>query len=282
MSSLSNYHTHARYCDGEGDLVEYVENAIEKRMGNLGFSCHAPVPFETDWTMAPDLLPEYLRDGHAIKEQYKDVINIFMGLEVDYIPDILSPRSPEITELDLDYTIGSVHFLGVLENGNHWTVDGPLEELEAGLEYTFGGSAVEAASLYYERLARMALSCPPDIVGHFDLIKKNNTNNRFFSEEESWYKQLVRQALKKISQSPCLLEVNTGGILRYGTPSFYPSPWILRECLELDIPVVVSSDAHRPSDIDGYMRETFAILKQIGYRAHHILTNRGWIAECIS
>lgn len=279
MNTLANYHTHAKYCDGQGELREYVQSALQKDMSHLGFSCHSPVPFETDWIMPQKLLPQYLSDARAIKKEYAETIDIYVGLEVDYIPEISSPAAPHITALGLDFTIGSVHFLGVMEDGLHWTVDGPLSEIEAGIVYTFGGNVKAAVSRYYEMMSIMALTTPPDVLGHFDLIKLNNVDNRFFSEQEGWYRQLVRETLIKIAKSSSLLEVNTGGIIRNSTSTLYPSEWILKECLELDIPIVVGSDAHRPADIDGYFPETFAILKKIGYRKHFIRTAQGWKPE---
>ena len=53
MSQL-NYHTHSHYCDGKGELAEYVETAIAKGFTHLGFSGHAPVPFENTFAIKHD------------------------------------------------------------------------------------------------------------------------------------------------------------------------------------------------------------------------------------
>ena len=47
----ANFHTHSNYCDGKGLLDEYVAQAISLGMLSLGFSSHAPLPFESSWCM---------------------------------------------------------------------------------------------------------------------------------------------------------------------------------------------------------------------------------------
>ena len=47
----SNYHTHSRYCDGQGELREYVELALAHGFTALGFSGHAPLPFQNTFSI---------------------------------------------------------------------------------------------------------------------------------------------------------------------------------------------------------------------------------------
>ena len=45
---MNNYHTHAKYCKhGEGNISEYVKNAVKTNMQELGFTCH--IPFEKSY-----------------------------------------------------------------------------------------------------------------------------------------------------------------------------------------------------------------------------------------
>lgn len=272
MKHLSNYHIHSKFCDGEGELEEYVKTAIEKNLKFLGFSSHASLPFPCDWTMKKENLIAYKNEVRRLKEKYKDKIEIFVGLEIDYIPEIISPNS----FTGLDYTIGSVHFLGKLKNGERWTVDLSVSLLETGIRGNFDGDIKLAVGTYFKFLNDMVQNSPPNIIGHFDLLKKFNKNNRFFSEDDKWYKELVINSLNIIAKSKCILEVNTGGITRDIIKSVYPSEWILKECLKLNIPITISSDAHKPKHIDGYFEETFEILKKIGYKKYMRLTNAGW------
>ncbi|GAG66661.1 unnamed protein product, partial [marine sediment metagenome] len=229
--------------------------------------------FETDWTMKKKDLTEYLEVVRNLKKKYRGKIEIFLGLEVDYIPGIISPVSPEIQEISLDFTIGSVHFLGQLDNGYAWTVDSPLYEFEQGIGASFGGDIKKAVECYYRHMNRMVEEHPPDIIGHFDIIKMNNKYRRFFSEGEKWYRDIVYNSLSVVARSKCVLEINTGGVVRNSSGSLYPSEWILEECLKQNIPITVNSDTHNPSEVDGYFKETFALLKKIGFTSQAQLTH---------
>jgi histidinol-phosphatase (PHP family) len=265
-SIVANYHCHSRFDDGHGELEEYVQAALRKGMRTLGFAGHAPVPFPCDWTMPPALLPEYLDTACRLQNAYRDRIELLVGLEVDYIPEIIAPTSAQIRALNLDFTVGSVHFIGRLADGELWTADGPPEELERGAAESFGGDIRETVEEYYRRMTAMVSTAPPDIIGHFDVIKKNNRGDRYFSEDASWYRAAVSQTLEAVASSPCILEINTGGIVRGTSGALYPSKWILAECLKREIPVMINSDAHRPEQLDGYYGEAVAILKEIGFR----------------
>ena len=279
---LTNYHCHSRFDDGQGELKEYVQAALRKGLRTLGFAGHAPLPFPCTWTIAPALLPEYLETARRLQSSHSDRIELLVGLEVDYIPEITAPTSAAVRALKLDFTIGSVHFVaGRLADGRLWTADGPPEEMERGVAESFGGDIRKTVEEYYRRMRVMVETTPPDIIGHFDLIKKNNRGAKLFSEQAPWYRTTVIQTLEAVAASPCILEVNTGGIVRGTSGALYPSEWILAECLKRNIPVMINSDAHRPEQLDGYYVEAAAILKQIGFRQLTLIGRDGRRTEAL-
>jgi len=105
-----------------------------------------------------------------------------------------------------------------------------------------------------------------DIIAHFDKIKMHN-KNRYFSEEENWYKDLVWKTLKYISQeTDCIIEVNTRGLYKKRAETFFPSPEILEQVHHLNIPITLSSDAHKPDEMDGFYSEAIELLCNIGFK----------------
>jgi histidinol-phosphatase (PHP family) len=272
-----NYHTHTRHCDGNGEPYEYAEAALRKGMSGLGFSGHNVVPFPTDWTMPAERLESYLSEIREVREHYRGALDVFLGIEADFIPGMISPVHPAISGLGLDFVIGSVHFVGPSDGDHAWTVDGPREELDAALRDGFGGNARRLVERYYALVAIMAETAAPDIIAHFDVVKKNNREGRLFSEEDPWYRAAVRRALEAIRGSKSILEINTGGVVRNTSGAFYPSPWILEEARQMNIPVVVSSDAHWPENLDGMFPEAVRILRGAGYLTQRQLTQSGWI-----
>jgi len=277
MPGFGNYHTHTHHCDGHGDPREYAEAALRKGVPRLGFSGHNVVPFPTDWTMPAAHLESYLREVREVRERYRGMLEIFLGMEADFIPGMISPVHPDISGLALDFVIGSVHFIGPSDEDHCWTVDGPAEEMDAAVRDGFDGDPRRLVERYYRLVTEMAETAAPDIIAHFDIVKKNNRDGRFFSEEESWYRAAVKRALDAVRESGSIVEINTGGVVRNTSGAFYPSPWILQEATQMRIPVIVSSDAHHPDDLDGKFPEAVQLLRGVGFRTQRQLTSSGWI-----
>jgi histidinol-phosphatase (PHP family) len=276
MKITSNYHTHSTFCDGLATIEEMVRGAIAKGITHLGISSHGPLPFLTEWTMAPDQYPEYLETLKDLKSRYRGKIELYTGLEIDFFPGSVCPFIDTHGLSDLEYFIGSVHFLGDCEDSGPWTVDGSLPEMERGLDCSFQGDIKKAVKKFYQLVEELAVKIEPTIIGHFDLIKKNNDGNRFFHEEESWYQEIVNRTLQRIAETPCIIEVNTGGIVRGKTDDLYPSRWILKEIVNLNIPITINSDAHTVDGLDGYFSETPPILRDLGFSSYKRLSSVGW------
>src|SRR5690349_14899543 len=122
--SWTNYHSHCHYCDGKYAPEEYVKSALKNGLLAYGFSSHAPVPFDCVWTMKPESAHAYVAEIRTLQQAYQRDIELYCGLEVDYIPGVTGPKSLPILELGLDYTIGSVHFVDAFPDGKRWEIDG--------------------------------------------------------------------------------------------------------------------------------------------------------------
>jgi len=131
-----NFHTHSNFCDGKSTLEETVAKAKSLKMKGLGFSSHAPLPFACSWSMKPERLNEYLNKIITLKNSQTD-LQVYSGLEVDYVPKI---AGPEKFSSELDYTIGSVHFVESFNDGKGWEIDGPHSFFLEGLEKIFSNN----------------------------------------------------------------------------------------------------------------------------------------------
>lgn len=277
MKTLFNLHTHSKFCDGAGDPEEYIISAIEKGFHSLGFSSHAPVPFKNNFAIRDDHeLNKYCTIIRDLREKYKDQISVWLALEIDFIEGITRDFIDFKHTCRLDYTIGSVH---LVKNGNDdrlWFIDGPkVETYDDGLKNIFGGDIRLAVTNYYKQLSLMIQTQNPDIIGHFDKIKMHN-QNRYFREDEVWYRELVMDLLEVIEQSGSIIEINTRGIYKKRCDDLYPGRWILKEIREKGLPVTLSSDAHRPEEIDGYYAEALKVLKEIGFKSLAYFDGSGW------
>jgi histidinol-phosphatase (PHP family) len=267
----SNFHTHSTYCDGKASLKDNVE-ASRRGIHWLGFSSHAPVPFDCAWTMKQESLQPYILELSALKK-LNPQLEIYAGLEVDYIPGVTSPG---LFQRQLDYTIGSIHFVDALPDGVRWEVDGPHTKFLDGLEKIFHNKIQDAVTRYFELTRRMLEDSPPTVLGHMDKIKIQNTGHTLFDESEAWYREEVKKTIETIKRSGTIVEVNTRGIYQKKSDTPYPSPWILEILYQKNIPVTLSSDAHHPDDLVNQFPETAAVLKKIGFRKLSVLSQGEW------
>ena len=262
-------HTHTNFCDGEGDVESFCRRAWEKGLYSLGFSSHAPIEkktgFQTCWNMKEGLLDKYIETVNAAKRRWKDRLTIFLGLEVDFINGLISPADKDYQELGLDYIIGSVHYV-LPPHGAPFTVDDSLKEVEQGIKTGYSGDVLAMTEDYWDSVESLIMAGGFDILGHPDLLIKNNINNYLFSEDAEPYKKRIAGVAVLAGKSKTTIEVNTGGMNRRKTESPYPSLPLLKLFRENNVPAVINADAHDPDHLDGHYAEARKTLLEAGYR----------------
>jgi histidinol-phosphatase (PHP family) len=272
---LINYHTHSHFCDGSSEPEAYVLAALEMGFAALGFSAHAPLPFDNRWSLKPDSVDEYLAAISALKTKYAGRIDVSLGMEIDYIPGISSSFSELKEQYALDFVIGGVHLVKSAGSEQLWFIDGSPEGYDSGLADIFDNDIRRAVKCYFTQLWEMIREQKPDIIAHFDKIKMNN-RGRYFSTDDIWYRKYLYETIRTIASYGSIVEVNTRGIYKNRSDELYPAVWILRECFKLGIPVTVSSDAHMPEELIMQVPETMQLLKEIGYKNIMMLGDHGW------
>lgn len=272
----TNYHTHSRYCDGKGELREYVEYALAHGFSHLGFSGHAPVPFENTFGIKADQYLNYCNEVRALRDEYAGRIDIKLGLEIDYIPGVLEDFSELKERGNLDYCIGSVHLVPHPDIANHrmqldpehpelWFIDGSKwETYDQGLNEIFHGDIRAGVKAFFHQSCEMIERNRPTIVGHFDKIVMHN-RGRYFDYEEPWFLNLVNETVQLIKETGCIAEINTRGIYKKRHNDYYPARRTLVEMNRKGIPVIVSTDAHSPENLDQF-EGAHQFLKEINYR----------------
>jgi len=238
-------HNHTTRCNhAEGTIDEYIERAIELGIDIYGFSEHAPMDFDEKYRLPFCDIQAYVDDVLAAKEKYKGQIKILLGYEVDWLPGHMEK---EILNAEVDYLIGSVHFL------DKWSFDNP--EFLAGWE---SRDIDEIWQAYFEAAEAMAVSGKFDIVGHLDLIKVF----KYLPRQD--VRILAKDALKAIKKSNMVLELNAAG-LRKPIGEIYPSKALLEEAFSLDIPITFASDAHSIEQVGFGYEEAVTLAKEVGY-----------------
>jgi len=271
-----NHHTHTVFCDGKAEPEEYVKRAIELNFHTLGFSGHAPVPFENSFSIKDEELVNYAIAVRKLEIEYSNQINIYLSLEIDFIPEITHTFDYFIERAGLDYTIGGVHLVKSDANNKLWFIDGsdPLV-YDKGLKTLFDNNIRKAVEKYWQQITEMVVTQKPDIIAHINKITMHN-RNRYFSEEETWYKDVVWKVLKTVKETGSIIEVNTRGLYKGRSDKTFPSPFLLEQIHHLQIPITLSSDAHKPEELNGYFDETVDMLKDIGFKELVYFRKAGW------
>jgi len=271
-----NFHTHTSYCDGSSLPEEYVRTAIRSGLKSIGFSGHAPVPMENGFAIRnTESLIKYCEEIGMLKDKYTGVINVFLALEADYIPGVSTTFSHFRKEYDLDYIIGSVHLVKNTE-GNLWFIDGPeRNSWLMGLSDDYDMDIRKAVTAYYRQVSEMVESQKPDILGHFDKVKMHN-KGEYFKEDEAWYLDLLLETLDTIKVNDCIVEVNTRGMYKKRSDNLFPDLDVLREMKKLKIPVTISSDAHKPEEINLLLDIAAKKIAEAGYNEVFIFENNSW------
>jgi len=262
----SNFHTHTNYCDGKGTFKDCLRVSGIK---SIGFSSHAPLPFGTPWAMRADQLENYLNEIKRLRVEEKS-IEVYAGLEVDYIPGLIAPTNFN----NLDYTIGSIHFVDAFPDSRPWEIDGTHSIFLEGLQTLFNNKPREAWSRYFELTREMIRQTPPTILGHLDKMKIQNIG--LFDEQDLWYREEIKQTLDSLKGTGIIVEVNTRGLYQKKSTTTYPSPWILAQIKAAGIPITLSSDAHYPEQLFNEFSETARLLKSIGFKQVSILLQGTW------
>ena len=233
-------HVHTEFCDGQATAEEMVRAAIDLGCPKIGFSTHAPLAYP-DYAMLPEREDEYRETVFALCDKYKDKIRVLCGLEVDlYSLPVTKPY---------DYIIGSCHSLSpVGADGRRFDVDGPYERLIGAIDTYFGGDAYAAAEDYFASVARLG-TLKPDIIGHFDLIRKFNKGGALFDETSPRYLAAARRAVDALLPLGVPFEVNTGAVARGYRETPYPAAPILAYILRNGGKVILTGDAHRPENL---------------------------------
>ena len=252
---LSSPHVHTQFCDGRSSAEEMVLSALSYGCQSIGFSSHARQNFAFSSAMSPKAEIAYINEVHRLQQAYSGRIRIWLGVELD------SYSCADTTPYD--YVIGSVHYLP--DNSGFTAIDGASEPLCALLRTLYKGDGIAMARDYYLAYGAMMRARRPQIGGHFDLIRKWNKVCHLFDENHPDYRQHALHALEAAYESGVILEVNTGGMARYGAENPYPAKWQLEAWHEMGGDVILSSDCHFAPDILSHYNSAVELLLKIGY-----------------
>ena len=241
---IANYHTHTWRCNhAVGTEVEYVEKAISNGLKVLGFSDHTPYLFPGDYysgfRMAPSQLPGYVRTVLKLKEEYKEQLEIHLGLETEYYPDLFPKLLELLSDHPMEYMILGQHLLGN-EMGEVYC-GSKTEDEEILRRYCY-------QSMDAMNTGKFTYFAHPDLI-HYVGSKKI-------------YQQYMREVCQEANSCHMPVELNLLGLAEH---KHYPNPRFWEIAAEENCQVVLGRDAHDPNAFDGvkYEKKALKIVKKL-------------------
>lgn len=271
MTYLSSLHTHNTFCDGKNTPREMIEKAVQLGFASIGISSHAHTGYPFDVCgIRKEEEESYYSTILPLKEEYKDRIDVFLGLELE--SRVYGGKRPRLDDR-LDYTIGSVHLYR--KNGKFYSVDNTIEEWKTALS-TFDNDILSLIENYLIELTSFAEDTPFDIVGHYDLYTKFNEKEHLIDEEDPAYRALTLKYLDRIIKTGKIIEINTGAMSRKWRTTPYPAFFLLKYMKEKGARVTINSDSHSVETLSYGYDKALSLLKEAGFEKETVLTKKGW------
>lgn len=220
----ANYHTHTPRCQHAiGSEREYIEAAISAGFEVLGFSDHVPQPYQSYVSgirMTMDKLPEYVDTLLKLREEYQEQIDIKIGFEAEYIPELFDELMEIMEQYPIDYFILGQHFLAENEG-----------------EYT-GSPTTDAAKMkkYVDLVVAGLKTGKFAYLAHPDLM--------YFEGDNKVYIEEMTRLCKECKAMGIPLELNGLGMWENRN---YPSERFFKIAKEVGNEIVIGYDAHNPT-----------------------------------
>ncbi|MBO5713293.1 MAG: PHP domain-containing protein, partial [Clostridia bacterium] len=111
---IYNYHTHTFRCShASGIERNYIERAIANGVKKMGFSDHAPFMhddgFEAHYRVKIKDVKNYFDTLKALREEYKNKIEIFIGFEIECYPSYYEKMVKFAVNAGAEYLILGQH-----------------------------------------------------------------------------------------------------------------------------------------------------------------------------
>lgn len=224
---LANYHTHTCRCHhAVGEDREYVETAIDRGLRTLGFSDHVPMPFpdghESNFRVWFRQLDDYVKSVLALRDEYKGDIDIRLGFEAEYYPDLFERMLARLRPYPVDYLLLAQHF-----NDSRETVYNPIMAQDRA-------ALAKYVDMVIEGMETGRFSC----VAHPDLF--------FFAGPDQVYVREMTRLCERARALDVPVEIN---ILGLRTGRCYPCDLFWPIVKALGCRTVLGCDAHAPGDV---------------------------------
>jgi histidinol-phosphatase (PHP family) len=255
---LTDYHLHLRPDDADTpperyftaeNVDRYLAAAAAAGVEELGVSEHV---YRFRQALSLWRHPLWESNGQDDLDAYCEFVRetpLRLGIECDFIPGAEERTAELLAAYELDYVVGSVHFIG------DRAVDHPGWDVWEG-----SADPDEVWRRYFEALAECARCGLFDILAHPDLVKVWGGTRPL---PEGDLRRFYEPAVEAIAASGIAVEVSTAG-LRKPVGELYPARGFAELCVEAGTPFALSSDAHLPEHVGFAYDQAVEFLDSLG------------------
>ena len=236
-------HNHTLHSHAKDTAEAMAASAYANGMELFGFSEHSlrPEGYGYPKDYQPRLqagFPSYIAEVLAEKERYAGRMEIFLALEMDYMPDEEAYARASVAAHPYEYVIGGLHFQGL------WGFDHSAQDWEPLSD----AACADIFARYYRDLKQMAETGLFQIAAHPDLVKlfRKQTFDAWIILPEA--RERVREAFAAMKKAGMAMEISSAA-LRKGLGEPYPGPVIMGIARDMGLPVSFGSDAHSVNDV---------------------------------
>jgi histidinol-phosphatase (PHP family) len=272
-----DYHMHFEYGSYDFDWVQgFFDSAAKRGMDEIGISEHSHGFKEFEPLYYNDLILDHSFVGEFQQKWLKR--NKFKYTLDDYFTfmDVLKAKGKKVktgievcnfknqaqvkailADRPFDYIIGSVHFL------HGWAYDSA--EIKAEWKEH---SLHEIYDWYAEEVENLCASGLYDVLGH-------PFNIRLFKFLPDFdVTPVLERVAKALKEANMGIDINTGTLYRYPIAEISPYPDFMKIAAKYKLPVMTSSDAHKPEDCGSYIDDAILYAKKYGYTESLYFTQR--------
>ncbi len=246
MPLKQNFHMHTELCGhATGSILDNILEGIKLHYKTLGFSEHAPLPLkafnEEDnkrlyayENMDLDKMhSSYIDVLKKYREEYKDKINLKIGLESEYLEGYDSWYKNLYDSVE--YMILGVHFFYMEDK-----IIDTYSEID------------KKSMLYYAEAVEKALSTKMfKILAHPDLYLYNNI------EFDDTAKEVANRIVDACIKNNVLIEINCNGKGKYPVDKFY------EYIKDKNAKFIIGVDSHDPKRLSGeHIEESIRLAKK--------------------
>lgn len=223
---MYNLHSHTYRCHhAKGTDEEYVLSAIKNGYTEMGFSDHAPYIFpnghKSNFRMDCDEAQGYANSVRELQEKYKGVIDIKLGFETEYYPELIEKELEFLKSFKYDYIILGQHFTD--------------NEYEPYARYS--GHETDSVAILNKYISQVLLAAKS---GEFTYIAHPDVIN--FTGDKEIYLKKMRRMVTELKKIGIPLEFN---FLGFTTNRHYPNRDFWQIVSEVGNDTVIGLDAHR-------------------------------------